>query len=167
MTLRHRWLDPRRHEPKYRNCSGPLREEAWLGPGTGLSCLQRSVSAMTSSPGSVLNQNECCLVMDVWAGGQESMAQAEDPQGMCQLMSSSLISLGIVACAQRQESKQAKEFNSTSLSSQDDRGVSFLEVLSGQLKSESRLGDTAEAGRFSWPVTDRVSMSLLGLELTE
>lgn len=32
--------------------------------------------AVTPSPGSALNQNERCLVMDVWAGGQESMAKA-------------------------------------------------------------------------------------------
>lgn len=86
---------------------------------------------------------------------------------MCQLMASSLVSLGTAACAQRQEFKQAKELNSTSLSSQDDKGFSFLEVLSGQSKSASQLGETAEAGRLSWPVTDRVSISLLGLELTE
>lgn len=38
--------------------------------------LQSSMSAVTSSPGSALKQNECCLVMDVWASGQESMAKA-------------------------------------------------------------------------------------------
>lgn len=77
---------------------------------------------------------------------------------MCQLMASSLYcrDSGWLsgACAQRQESKLAKESNSASLSSQNDKGFSFLEVLSGQQKPESQLQETAEAGRLSWPMTE-------------
>lgn len=77
-----------------------------------------------------------------------------------------------VSCAQRWESKQAMESNSASLTSQDDKGLSFASKRRRQ-RQEGRVGPMWKqgpwlrgAGGLSYSATNRTAMSLLGLELT-
>lgn len=68
-----------------------------LGLEAALMCLSCLISSVTSSAGSVLSQNECCLVIDVWEGGQESTGFAgacEECQLTDGLMAFSLGAMG-------------------------------------------------------------------------
>lgn len=90
---------------------------------------------------------------------------------MCQLMASSLVSLGTVACSQNpvlRDGNPSRSRNQILLHRHLKMTKPSLLFPGGPITAaESQLGETAEAGRLSWAVTDRATMSLLGLELTE
>lgn len=82
--------------------------------------------------------------MDVWEGGQESVAKAlQEPgrkvptDGLTALLSRDC-GLHSVFCAQRRESKQAKESSSASLPSQDNKSLFPLEGPAGQGRARAK-----------------------------
>lgn len=82
--------------------------------------------------------------MDVWEGGQEGMAKAlqesvrKVPTDSLTALLSRDCGLHSVFCAQRWESKQAKESNSASLPSQDNKASFPWRAWQGRAGQEPR-----------------------------